>query len=1459
VLDFHILGPLEVVANGRPLELGGPRQRALLAILLVHRLEVVSSDLLIDRLWDENPPATALKTLQAYISHLRKALGPGVIVTERRGYRLAVEPEQVDAGRFEALSAEGRRALAGGDAGRARERLRAALGLWRGEPLADFAYEPFAQGAIALLREARLTALEDRIDADLALGRDGELVGELESLVAANPLQERLRGQLMLSLYRSGRQADALSVYRQASELLREELGLEPSRTLQTLERSILEQDASLDDDGRRVAVAAHGSSPGACPFKGLAFFDRGDAEYFFGRERLVSDLSARLAESTLVGILGPSGIGKSSLLRAGVLPALSAGVLPGSSGWRQVLVRPGEAPCAELRRVLGGTSLDETLERLRSRERIVLAIDQFEELFTLCDSEEQRVGFLEELAAAARHPEQRALIVVALRADFYGRMASYPSFGELLSASHALVGPMDHDELARAIEQPAARAGLELDHGLAVALVSEVAGKPGGLPLLSTTLLELWRDRRGRALRYESYRASGGVRGAVARLAEHAYTQLGEDERRVARGLMLRLAGGDAQALAPRRVLIADLERLDGVEPVLRALTDARLLTVSDGEVELSHEALLREWPRYTSWLEEDRTGRRLHAHLVATTREWDATGRDPADLYRGARLAGALEWAGQRGDELGALERRFLDASRRRAERNARRLRGALAGVALLLLASLVAGAIALVQKRDANAEARVALARQLGAQAINEPRLDVAMLLAREAVNLDRSPQTQGSLLATLERAPAVVGTLALPINGPPQQLAVSPDGGTLAVGAIDLSRLVPMGSGQHVGVLRLYDARTHRVTGPALTDFAGALAPVYSSDGRLLAYPTAGVAPSIAVRDARTLRLVHTLALDPLQLSAFIPDLAHARILISPDGHSVYCAYQDFSQDYYPRATVLARWSLPSGRLVSTTRIDGSAVLAVSPTDAGSRITVVDPRSVAVFDARSLRRLAWTAITPAPAAPSAAAISPDGQTIAIASHTGIVTFVDAISGDARRAAGPNSGSVASLAYSQDGRSVATAANDTVIVWDPRSATPREVLSVPGGQVLGTTFSAGGQTLYTSSVEGLVLEWDLTGERTFGRRFELGSAPSCCGVLTPLALSPDGATFAVRLGGSAVGLFSARTLQRLAAFSVSPAGAVVTALGWSPVAPELAVGGSSGLVQLWRTDGTPRLARTLRGLQPALGLPEAVEAVAFSPDGELVSASDSSQTVGGVASFFSGNPQTFTSDHPNDRLSSLAVWRTGTGALTAAPLDLGTGSSPVDPLAFSPHGRVVAVGAPDGRALIVDPTTARMRRTLQPIGGDFTGSLAFAPDGTLATGTLSGIVQLWNPATGAQVAGPLPVAAGPVSSITFDASGRRFVTTAGADGAVKIFRAATLQQEGAALQTGQRAASAAAFTLHGSSLLVVDAAGRGVTWPMSLAAWEQRACTVAGRKLTRQEWARYLPGQRYAPVCP
>ena len=250
-MEFRILGPLEVRRDGQALALGGAQQRALLAVLLIHRGEVVSTDRLIDELWGERAPATAAKTVQGYVSQLRKELGEDVIATRGRGYQLTVAPGDVDLDRFEGLLTEGREELAGGNARAARRMLEQALALWRGPPLADFVYEPFAGGEIARLKEAHSAAVEDRIDADLALGRDGDLVGELGLLVREQPLRERPRRQLMLALYRSGRQAEALEIYRDGRRVLGDELGLEPGPELRALEQAILEHDPMLARSGR--------------------------------------------------------------------------------------------------------------------------------------------------------------------------------------------------------------------------------------------------------------------------------------------------------------------------------------------------------------------------------------------------------------------------------------------------------------------------------------------------------------------------------------------------------------------------------------------------------------------------------------------------------------------------------------------------------------------------------------------------------------------------------------------------------------------------------------------------------------------------------------------------------------------------------------------------------------------------------------------------------------------------------------------------------------------------------------------------------------------------------------------------------------------------------------------------------------------------------------------------------
>jgi predicted ATPase/DNA-binding SARP family transcriptional activator len=369
--QFRLLGPLEVVVDGHPAALGGQKQRAILASLLLEPNRIVSGDRLIDAVWGEIPPETARNTIQVYISQLRKRLPAGALETVPPGYRLVVDPASIDLFEFVRLCDEGRSALAAGDAATAAETLCAALGLWRGPALDDLASVPFARTEILRLEELRAAASEDRIDADLALGRHGELVPELEALIAEYPLRERLRAQLMLALYRAGRQADALSTYQRARTTLVEELGIEPGDALRRLERAILAHDPSLDlaPPGRpsphRLPAALHA---------------------LLGRERELVALSELLRQpgARLVTLTGPGGIGKTSLaLEVG--RRLAAEFRDGSAA---VLLGTLEDPALVARAILEALEIPETgrepedeLIRALARSELLLLVDNFEQV----------------------------------------------------------------------------------------------------------------------------------------------------------------------------------------------------------------------------------------------------------------------------------------------------------------------------------------------------------------------------------------------------------------------------------------------------------------------------------------------------------------------------------------------------------------------------------------------------------------------------------------------------------------------------------------------------------------------------------------------------------------------------------------------------------------------------------------------------------------------------------------------------------------------------------------------------------------------------------------------------------------------------------------------------------------------------------------------------------------------
>ncbi len=1156
-------------------------------------------------------------------------------------------------------------------------------------------------------------------------------------------------------------------------------------------------------------------ATEGICPFKGLASFEPVDAEYYFGRERLVAELVARLVGAGFLGIVGPSGSGKSSVLRAGLLPALAGGVLPGSGGWRRLLLRPGERPLEELRRVLVSGAKDplaEALDALPANARLLLAVDQLEELHTACRSDAERVAFADTLARAAADPEGRAVVVVALRADFYGRFAQYPGLAELLGANHVLVGPMQASELRRAVELPAGRVGLRVEPELADSLVDDVEGEPGALPLLSTALLELWQKRQDNALTLAAYRESGGVHGAVARLAEGTYARVPDGRKQLVRAIMLRLVGeGEGDAPVRRRAPLAelDLERNEDVADVLTMLADSRLVTISEGSVEVAHEALLREWPRLGEWIEEDTEGRRLRRHITQAATEWDAAGRDQGELYRGARLAAALDWTADHALDVNELEREFVTESReaseketRRVRHTNRRLRGLLLGVAVLLAAAVAGGVFAVVQRGEARDAETAQFVQRLGAQALVEEDLDLSLLLARQAVAIDDSPQTRGYLLATLRSSPAAIGIM----HGDGDVLrgiAVSPDGKTLAV----LS-----GGG---GVL-FFDARTYAQIGDPLPGTTSSESLAYSPDGRTLAV---GGGDLILLIDAQTReKLVETAVDGVATRMVFTKDGSQLVVLAAP-GVSTGLGDADAQITIRDAATLK-----PIGRSVEPEAFVGAYVgtwyaspqFALTP-DGRSLITASEDGELASWDLRSRKKTrTWTIET---GLAPALAVSPDGLTAAVGIKHGM-QLVDLRAGTVRTAATDSAGSPNWVLFSPDGKMVVATNNDkTVTRWDVESATPLETLRGHSNFVQQPVFSPDGETLYTVSHDGTAIAWDLTGGRRLGRPFTFThdrgfSKTGFDG--HPGRLSPDGRLIAVGLKERGVALWDARRLTPVGARLLGTGGEVKS-LDFSPDGKTLAAVTQTTLT-LWDVGSRSRLHEPLYA-----GNPSWVLAVGFSPDGTTLATASSDL--------------------------GLRFWDVTTGDSLDAP---GFGESASD-IAFSTDGAMIASGSDQGAAEVWDAAT---RTSIATFDGTPADSVALSPDGHfLAVGGAGRVVRVWEVRT-RKLLRELDQGGNGAFTLEFSPDGRTLAIS-GFEPAASLWDVASGAQIGPSLTAGDRR-TMIDLSADGRQLLEVHGNGKGAVWDVDPESWKRRACDLANRTLTRDEWEEFLPGRPYEPAC-
>ncbi len=808
---------------------------------------------------------------------------------------------------------------------------------------------------------------------------------------------------------------------------------------------------------GRADAVGnGTGVADRRAPYVGLAAFGPGDADWFFGRERLTEQLVARVAGQRFVAVFGASGSGKSSLLGAGLAAAAQASNLGGDRAWSVAMITPGPDPASRA---------EQTLDHCLTGDRLLLVVDQFEEIFTLCRDERERSRFIDALLAAATAPDTCTHVVLGVRTDFYTHCSAYPPLVAALQDTQLLVGPMDTDELRRAIVQPAMHSGCTVEGSLVAELVAEAAGQPGTLPLVSHALLQTYHRRRGNTLTLAGYQAAGGIRDAATRTADTTYTALTTPRQATARDMFRRLTAlGEGTEDTKRHIALDELDQdSPDTTAVLDAFVQARLLTVDDGTVQIAHEALIRCWPRLHEWLTEDREGLRIHRQLTEATQTWESLDRDPGALYRGVRLATAREWTANRGGRLSHAERSFLDAStvadrdeQVRTRRRNRQLRWLAATLAVLLLVAVGITAVAVRQRQEAVTQQQIARSRQLAAQAQEIAAKDTgkATRWALEAYHAWPTAEAR-SILLSLASRPSHTARLGQ-TNNRALTLALSPDRRLLAgVGERNSSEV------------ELWDlaTRTHLATlqsppTPIETWWGGLFAFRFSADGTKLAAAT-------------------------VSGGLFVWDVAR-RTVIEQYGPTADVGTQ---HDQYGRDMSDVAIS-PDLQQVAVLRHDHTLTVH----DTTNRQVIIRSDSVG-------------------GANTAVEFSPNGRLVAATSDDGTTTLWDTTTSGHTTLAGGHA-ALSAVAFSADSTTLATGGQDgTVTLWDIPSRSRLADLSGHAGDVTGLAFHPRSPMLISTGKDNQVMMWDTTRR---ARLTQLETNESLG--LGPITISADGDLLAV-----------------------------------------------------------------------------------------------------------------------------------------------------------------------------------------------------------------------------------------------------------------------------------------------------------------------------------------------------
>jgi WD40 repeat protein len=1237
-------------------------------------------------------------------------------------------------------------------------------------------------------------------------------------------------------------------------------------------------------------------------PYRGLGAFDEADAPYFFGRQKAATEVLQRMSEhvhgSGLVVVSGVSGAGKSSLLQAGVLPRFrGAGLadLPDAAQWPCLLLAPGAAPLDELALVvaeLAGVDAGSVRRGLESdprgfaltarqaararsdgegppagrpaagERRLLLIIDQFEQVFTLCADQGQQRAFIAALdAVAAEGPggmPPAGLVVLGVRADFEARCAEYAELAAAIQ-NRFLLTSMTEIELRMAIIEPAKKAGSGVEPELVDLLLKEIStrapsGSPaatggdavsgaGVLPLLSYALAEAWRHRIGPTLTIEDYWRAGGIEGAVAESAQAAFEKLTPAQQAAAPQVFIQLTatssdGVDTAQQVKRAVLLEGKtpEQASDIEAVINGFVARRLLTLDEETVQISHEVLLRAWPLlHNKWLADTHADRIIRTRLHNAANEWSEHNQDNSYLYGGSLLEQATGMAARadadpaRYPSLSGDERGFLGASVRARDRRIRRRQATMAGLALLSAGLALVTVLAASARQSAVTERDAAVSGKLVAESESAGNANPALarLESLAAWRIDPTEQARYAMLSAA-RLPGITSFTGT--GAPANAVAFNPvsEKNLLATAFAD-------------GSVRLWDTATRQQTwepsGSAdRSDSLDALA--FSPDGTVLA--VAGSDGTVTLWDTASHQKLGTLLAGvgaAVYSLAFSPD----GTMLATGATSVRGGIPDGTVRLWNVASRQAEgkpMTAPGAKVAAVVFSPGGQTLAVA-TDTYTAVAFSDDGlatagTVRLWDVSTQEPAGRPVTTIKDSTAESLAFNRDGQYLAVGWSFGTVDVYAPVSGSKIQKFLFASGTMNSIAFSPNGRLLAAADGDgNLDLWDVSTQESLGALSTDTQPMKSVAFSPDGNTIATASSDGSVRLWSTTGF--------LGDpiGPFSVGPLAArsVAFSPDGKIVATGSLGGQARLWNARSLSPAGPPLSTGTASKIYSIAFSPAGNMLAAGGGVGVddvhavTRVWDVGSHQQLGAAHDPF--GSGLTGAVNAVAFSPDGKILATGSGDRTV---------------------RLWNVA---------TDQPIHVLKAAGYVYTLAFSPNGRLLASAGAGGTSQVQlwnVATGGRIGTFTDHQTGDIY-SVAFSPDGrVLATGGTDDTARLWDVATGQQIGTPFSVDTGTISSVAFSPDGR-VLATGSFDGKVRLWDIATGQQIGQPLFDGGLASvDSVAFSPNGQALAVGTYNGVVQLWQVGyLENLTADLCTSAHTTFTPAQWAKYAPGPSYQNVCP